>query len=57
MRLKLAHNEMAPELLGEWAALCASRDRMRKRITDLKSEVEAQRSILSSLKLEMEAVR
>lgn len=57
MRLKLAHDEMKPELLGEWAALTASRDRMRKRISDLKSSVESQRSILSALKSELEAVR
>lgn len=57
MRLKLAHRAMSPELLGEYVGLTAARDRGRKRISDLKASVEAQRSILSALKVEVEALR
>jgi len=55
MRLKLANRAMAPELYGRRTALVKSRERIIKRISDLKSQIEAQRSILSALKLEAEA--
>ncbi len=43
---------MPPELFGRRTALVRSRDRMLQRIRTLKTEVEAQRSILSALKEE-----
>jgi hypothetical protein len=55
LRVKLAHKAMDPALLGRHKGLCASRDRLKQRIADLKAEIEAQRSILSALKTEMEA--
>jgi hypothetical protein len=55
MRLKLARQAMDPELLGRYIGLVKSRERMRERISVLKATVDAQRSILSALKLEMEA--
>jgi hypothetical protein len=55
LRHKLAIRAMPPELYGRYIALVSSRDRLRKRISDLKAEVDAQRSILSALKAEMEA--
>ena len=54
MRLKLARREMAPDLLGARDGLARKRDRIKQRIADLKSEIEAERSILSALKSEME---
>lgn len=57
LRLKLAIRAMAPELFGSYTALTSSRTRIVKRISDLKAEVEAQRSILSALKAEMEGSR
>lgn len=55
LRLKLAHREMSPELLGRYVGLLNSRKRLEKRISALKATVDAQRSILSALKTEMEA--
>ena len=55
MRLKLARREMAPDLLGARDGLARKRERIKQRIADLKSEIEAERSILSALKSEMEA--
>jgi chromosome segregation ATPase len=49
------YEAMDPALLGRHKGLCASRDRLKQRIADLKAEIEAQRSILSALKTEMEA--
>ena len=57
MRLKLAHRAMAPELLGRHAGLVAARGRLMKRIGVLKAMTDAQRSILSALKTELEATR
>lgn len=57
MRLKLAHRSMDPELLGRYVGLTKSRERLVKRISDLRVEVDAERSILSALKTEMEATR
>lgn len=56
LRLKLAHKEIDPALLGRYQGLLHSRKRLEKRINALKSQVDAQRSILSALKLEMEVV-
>lgn len=55
MRLKLAERAMDPELLGRYVGYINSRKRLQQRIRDLKAQVEAQRSILSALKVEMEA--
>lgn len=55
MRLKLAEREMDPALLGRHYGLEESRKRLMKRISDLRAEIEAERSILSALKTEMEA--
>lgn len=55
LREKLARRALPPDLHGRHAAMVASRDRMRKRIGDLKLLVEAQRSILSALKSEQDA--
>jgi hypothetical protein len=55
MRVRLAHRAMKPELLGRYVGLTNQRQRLRKRISDVKVSVEAQRSILSALKAELEA--
>lgn len=55
MRLKLAHKSMDPALLGRYVGLVHSRKRLEKRIRALGITVDAQRSILSALKVEMEA--
>lgn len=57
MRLKLAHKAMDPELLGRYVGLVNARKRLEKRIGALGKTVEAQRSILSALKAELEATR
>jgi hypothetical protein len=57
LRLKLAEREMDPALLGRYVGLVMGRKRAEKRIRDLRSAVDAQRSILSALKTEMEATR
>lgn len=50
MRLKLARRKMAPELLGRRDGLVMRRDRLRQRISDLKTIVDSERSILVALK-------
>lgn len=50
LRAQLAHRAMAPELYGRYFALVKSRDRILSRIANLKSEINAQRSLLSALK-------
>jgi hypothetical protein len=55
LRDMLAEKEMDPALLGSYIGLSSRRDRLRQRIADLKAEIDAQRSILSALKTEMEA--
>lgn len=55
LRLKLAHKAIDPALYGRYVGLVKSRKRLEQRIRDLKTAVDAQRSILSALKLEMEA--
>lgn len=57
MRIRLAHKAMAPELLGQYHGLTNKRDRLRKAISDKKALVDAWRSMLSALKVEMEASR
>ena len=55
IRLRLARKDMPPKLLGEYTDLKAQRKRLENRIRDIKTQVEAQRSILSALKTEAEA--
>lgn len=50
LRLQLAHQAMPPELYGRYFALTNSRDRMVKRVSVLKTVVEASRSLLSAMK-------
>ncbi len=57
MRERLGRRDMPPQLLGAHRTLLAQRNRLEARIRDIKAEIEAQRSILSALKLEMEATR
>lgn len=56
LRLKLAHREMKPDLLGKYVGLMKRRKRLEQRIRDLRAVVDAQRSILSALKVEQEAL-
>ena len=55
MRLRLARRQMPTDLLGRYSSLIAKRKRMEKRIGSVKVEIDAQRSILSALKMEAEA--
>lgn len=55
LRLKLAQQAMDPGLLGRYVGLMNKRKRLQERIRSLKAEIEAQRSILSALKVELEA--
>jgi len=57
MRVKLARREMPAELLGRRDGLVRKRDRIKQRIADLKAMADADRSILSALKVEIEATR
>lgn len=50
LRLQLAHRSMDPALYGRYFALVKSRERMLSRISTLRVEIDAQRSILSALK-------
>jgi predicted ribonuclease YlaK len=50
LRMQLAHRAMDPALYGRYFALTNSRDRMVRRISALKLEVEASRSMLSAMK-------
>ena len=50
LRIKLAQREMPPELLGHHRGLLARRDRLKTRIQHVKTQVDAQRSILSAMK-------
>ncbi len=56
MQLVLALREMPAEFRGKHYDLVGKRDNLRKRISDLKSEVDAWRSVLSADKTEMEAI-
>jgi hypothetical protein len=53
----LATQALPLEDRGRLETLTDSASRMQKRISDLRAEVDAQRSILSCLKVEMEAMR
>jgi hypothetical protein len=55
LRLRMAHKAMSAELLGSINAGHAKRKRLEKRIGSLKVQVDAQRSLLSCLKTELEA--
>ena len=55
LRLRMAHQAMDPTLLGAVNAGQAKRKRLEKRIGSVKVQVDAQRSILSALKVEREA--
>jgi hypothetical protein len=55
LRVRLAEKAMDPALLGRYTGLVHSRERLQQRIRDVKQMVEAQRSILSALKAELEA--
>lgn len=58
VRRSLAHQrlrEERPELLGRYRKLTRSRKRLQARIDTVSKAVGAQRSILSALKVEMEA--
>lgn len=57
MRKRLAHKEMPPELLGRHRGLTLRRERGMQRIRAVARQVDAQRSILSALKSELEASR
>ena len=57
LRLRLAHRAMPAELLGTYQILTARRKRLERRISSIKTLVDAQRSILSALKEEMAASR
>lgn len=57
LRVQLAHRAMDPNLYGKYFAYTKSRKRMDKRISALKAAADAQRSILSALKVEAEASR
>jgi hypothetical protein len=57
LRVKLAEKQMDPALLGRYVGLVLARRRAEKRIRDLRASVDAQRSILSALKTELEATR
>jgi hypothetical protein len=57
LRVKLAERAMDPALLGRYVGLVMARKRAEKRIQALKATVDAQRSILSALKTELEATR
>jgi hypothetical protein len=55
LRERMGRHAMDPELLGRYTLLINSRRRLKDRIGSVKVGVEAQRSILSALKVEMEA--
>jgi hypothetical protein len=57
LRKRLAHKAMDPALLGSYVGLLSARKRGDKRVASLKAAADAQRSILSALKTEAEALR
>lgn len=57
VRERMALRAMDPEIRGRHDALVARRRRIEQRIRDIKAQVDAQRSILSALKTEMEATQ
>lgn len=56
-RLSMAHRAMPPEVLGNYRKHTREAEKLRRRIADVKAQVDAQRSILSALKAELEASR
>lgn len=56
-RLRMAQQEMRVELLGRYVELHGERRRLTQRIGTLKAVVDAKRSVLSALKVELEATR
>lgn len=56
MQEVLALREMPKEFRGKHFELGAKRDRLKQRISDLKSEADAWRSVLSAEKAELEAL-
>lgn len=57
MRTRLAHQKIDPDLLGKYIGLTNKRKRLAERIASLGKQVQAQISILSALKAEMEGAR
>jgi hypothetical protein len=57
LRIKMAHRAMDPGLYGSYVGLLARRKRLEKRIASLKTIADSQRSILSALQTEAEAMR
>lgn len=57
LRLQLARKAMPSGFLTNYRTLVARRDRLKKRIGDLKASASAQQSVLSALKVELEALR
>jgi hypothetical protein len=55
IRTRMAHRAMGADLLGAYMHLISERRRIEKRIQALKAIIDAKRSILSALKLELEA--
>ena len=55
LRERMAHRAMPAELLGRYTALVSQRRRIRDRVGSVKAVVDAQRSILSALKAELDA--
>lgn len=53
LRIKLARQEMSPQLLGDYEALRRARKDKEARVRHLTSLANSQRSILSALKEEM----
>jgi hypothetical protein len=55
MRERLGRRKMPPEMLGAQRILESKRKRLEKRVSTLKAEMDAQRSLLSAYKVEAEA--
>lgn len=55
VRRALARQEMDPEMLVRRDRLVAARGRKMRRVADLGAIIDAQRSVLSALKLEVDA--
>lgn len=55
LRVRLGHKAIDPVLYGRYVGLINSRKRLEKRISSLGKQADAQRSVLSALKVEMEA--
>jgi hypothetical protein len=55
MRERLGRRKMPPEMLGAQRIPESKRKRLEKRVSTLKAEMDAQRSLLSAYKVEAEA--